>query len=139
MICASGLRSLWELLVGLQGPAFQQNLILPSGLRLQTVDAVTRISAMNASAAQAGVLIGDALWSIGGAHVLGVNAHQIGQFFVGPLGVNGELMQCKQREVCFDADYRVQWMSLLSGASRQGWTSMLGRARPLNTLLSCRS
>ena len=53
------------------------------------MDSITRIADMNPNAAKAGVQIGDALWEIGEANVLGVPAQEIGHFFLGPVGVNG--------------------------------------------------
>ena len=91
-ICAPGLLSLWQSLVGLQGPSFQQRLILHSGLTFHTVDSITRIADMNPNAAKAGVQIGDALWEIGEANVSGIPAQEIGRFFLGPLGANGLLL-----------------------------------------------
>ena len=59
------------------------------GLTFQTIDFITRISATDAAAAQAGAAVGDALYQIGQANVWGICAKEAGQFFVGPAGCDG--------------------------------------------------
>lgn len=63
--------------------------VVRAGLRFRTFGAVTRISEMSASAAQAGAQVGDAVFEIGGANVWGVSAKDVGQFLVGAAGADG--------------------------------------------------
>jgi hypothetical protein len=60
-----------------------------SGLALQTIDSIARISVTSAAAAEAGANVGDALFEIGNANVLGLSAGEVVQLLVGCAGADG--------------------------------------------------
>jgi hypothetical protein len=64
------------------------------GLVLETVDSFVRISATNAAVAEAGAHVGDGLFEIGDANVLGLCAREAVQLLVGCAGSNGLLPSC---------------------------------------------
>jgi hypothetical protein len=87
------LLSLWQLSVGVR-MALSQRLAAYSmtcypGLDFQTVNSITRISAVSSAAALAGARIGDALLKVGCTNVWGIPAQQVTGFFVGPAGADG--------------------------------------------------
>jgi hypothetical protein len=83
-----------------------QSITLHSGVTVLESGAITRISCVSESAAEAGARVSDGILRINCTNVLGLTAKQICELFVGTMGSIG--MMSDFPHVC-GADARAQW------------------------------